>query len=62
MQISVEIPADEGHALLMYLREKAGFAEVDWSEMQRADRARVMYAPCPPRTDSGLTIDPFPPS
>ena len=59
MRISVEIPADEGRALLLVLREKLGFKDVDWCVMMRPDFAKVDYDPCPPRTESGYTIDPF---
>lgn len=60
MHVAVELPMADGLALLMHLREKAGFKEIDWCELQRPDRARATYGPCPPRTSSGYTIDPFP--
>jgi hypothetical protein len=60
MHLSIELPGDDGLALLLLLREKFGFKEVDWCVLQRPDRARVGYDPCEPRTDSGYTIDPFP--
>ena len=61
MNISIEIPPDDGLAILMLLKEKLGFREIDWCELQRPDRARITYGPCPERTESGYTIDPFPP-
>jgi hypothetical protein len=60
MHLMVEIPEDDGLTLLLFLREKFGFTEVDNCELQRPDRARVSYGPGEPRTDSGYTIDPFP--
>lgn len=59
MNIMIEVPEDEALAILAILKEKVGFRDVDWSEMQRPDFARVTYSPCPPRTDSGYTIPPF---
>jgi hypothetical protein len=61
MLITVQVPADDGLALLMHLKEKMGFTAIDRCVLQRADRARVDYDPCPPLTTSGYTIDPFPP-
>lgn len=58
MHITIELPTIDAHALLLFLKEKAGFREVDWCELQRPDFARVSYGPCAPRTDSGFTIPP----
>jgi hypothetical protein len=60
MHIMIEVPAEEGSALLQMLQEKAGFREVDWCELQRPDFSRVSYGPSEPRTSSGFTIPPFP--
>lgn len=62
MHFTIEVPARDGMELLAALQAQFGFVEVDWCELQRADRARVSYGPCPPRTESGFTIDPFPPA
>lgn len=59
MHLSIEMPAEDGAALLNLLRDKLGFTDVDWCELQRADRARVGWGPSEPRTDSGFTVDPF---
>jgi hypothetical protein len=59
MAIDVQLPRDEGLALLAYLRKTMNFVEIDWCELQRPDFARAGYGPCPPRTDSGYTIAPF---
>jgi hypothetical protein len=61
MRITVTIPPRDGDLLMKILRVSFNFQEVDWCEMQRPDRARVVYGPCPPLFDSGLTVDPFPP-
>lgn len=60
MHISIEVPVDEGMAIIELLKDEADFRDVDWCEMQRPDFARVCYGPCPERTDSGFTIPPFP--
>lgn len=57
MHIMIEVPAEEGWALLQMLKEKAGFRYVDWCEMQRPDFSRVSYGPSEPRTSSGLGFD-----
>lgn len=53
MHLMIELPADEAEALLLMFREKMGFREVDWCEMQRSDFARVSWGPSDPRTSSG---------
>lgn len=60
MHLMVEVPPEDGAALLQLLRERFGFTEIDFCELQRPDRARVSYGPSEPRTSSGYTIDPFP--
>lgn len=59
MHIMIEMPEDDAMAVITMLKEKAGFRDVDWCEMQRPDYSRASYGPCPPRTDSGFTIPPF---
>jgi hypothetical protein len=62
MQISVQLPEDEGFALLLILREKMGFTETDWCEAQREDRAWLMYGSCDPPTAPPTVPSPRPPS
>jgi hypothetical protein len=59
MHIMIEAPADDATAILAMLKDKAGFQEVDWCEMQRPDFARVSYGPSEPRTESGYCTAPF---
>lgn len=59
MWINVRLPAEDGKALLQHLEQEMGFLEVDYAVLQRPDRSQVNYAPCPRRTSSGYTIDPF---
>ena len=59
IHLSIELPPDDGRLLLLLLKEKLGFTEIDFCELQRPDHARVGYGPCEPRTDSGYTLDPF---
>jgi hypothetical protein len=59
IHVTIEVPADDGAAIIEMLKTKANFRDVDWCEMQRPDFARVSYGPCPPRTESGFTNPPF---
>jgi len=59
MALHIELPHDEGQALLNFLRVALDMKEIDFCEMQNPQRARVGWGPCPPRIDSGYTIDPF---
>lgn len=58
MNLSIEVPEVDGANLLLLLREKFGFGDVDWCELQRPDFARVMWGPTDPRTDSGFDVEP----
>ncbi len=60
MHLTIEVPPEEGMALLRLLQERFGFREIDWCELQRPDFARVSYGPSEPRTCSGYTIEPLP--
>lgn len=49
MSIHIQLPADEGAALLMMLKEKAGFAEpelVQGKLRRTQDEARAWYGTC----------------
>lgn len=60
MHIMIQMPADEAEALLLLLREKMGFTEIDWCEMQRPDYSRVSWGPAEVRTSSGYETPPAP--
>lgn len=51
MHLMIEVPPEDGRALLMLLAEKLQFRDspADFCEMVRDDGARVSYGPCKPR-------------
>lgn len=60
MHLAITIPRDDGAALLLHLRDKMGFRDVDFCELQRPDFARATFGPADPRTGHGFAVDPFP--
>lgn len=53
MHLNIQVPYDDGYALLLLLREKLGFrqSEIDHCELSRDDEARVSWGAAPdPRT------------
>jgi hypothetical protein len=57
IHLMIEVPAEDGLAMIEQLKTKVGFREVDSGELQRPDFARVSYGPCEPRTSSGFGFD-----
>lgn len=58
MHISIEVPADDGGALLLLLHDKLGFTETDWCELTRPDGARIFYGPLGDVPDRGAAMAP----
>lgn len=48
MHIWIELPPREGAALMRLLRERFGFTDAEWSELERPDGAFANYTAVPP--------------
>lgn len=57
MQLTISVPYEDGLALVLMLREKLGFKEVDWCHLERPDHAVALYSPTPPLLRSMLDAD-----